>query len=71
MKLFLATLILSLIALVPAQARDDGHYANDPLKYWFDHLTSGKGMCCSFADGDGIACSPSLTAVPRIRSTKR
>ena len=32
-------------------ARDDGHYANDPLKYWFDHLSSGNGMCCSFADG--------------------
>ena len=54
MKLFLATLMLSLIALVPAQARDDGHYANDPLKYWFDHLTSGKGMCCSFADGFSV-----------------
>ena len=23
-----------------AFARDDGRYANDPLKHWFDNLTS-------------------------------
>jgi hypothetical protein len=28
-------------------ARDDGRYANDPLKYWFDNLTSSNGKCCS------------------------
>ena len=33
------------------QARDDGRYANDPLHAWFDQLASGKGLCCSFADG--------------------
>jgi hypothetical protein len=32
-------------------ARDDGRYANSPLKSWFDQLASGKGLCCSFADG--------------------
>jgi hypothetical protein len=32
-------------------ARDDGRYANSPLKQWFDRLASGKGLCCSFADG--------------------
>ena len=32
-------------------ARDDGRYANSPLKSWFDRLASGKGLCCSFADG--------------------
>jgi hypothetical protein len=32
-------------------ARDDGRYANDPLHAWFDRLASGKGLCCSFADG--------------------
>jgi hypothetical protein len=37
-----------------AFARDDGRYANDPLKYWFDHLASDKGMCCSFADGFSV-----------------
>jgi hypothetical protein len=53
-KAFLAALIFSLGALVSVQARDDGRYANDPLKYWFDHLASGKGACCSFADGVSI-----------------
>jgi cytochrome c553 len=32
-------------------ARDDGRYANSLLKSWFDRLASGKGLCCSFADG--------------------
>ena len=36
-------------------ARDDGRYANDPLKFWFDHLASGKGLCCSFADGFSVS----------------
>lgn len=34
-----------------AAARDDGRYASSPLKQWFDSLTSGKGPCCSDADG--------------------
>src|SRR6516162_5537614 len=38
-----------------AVARDDGRYANDPLKDWFDHLASDKGMCCSFADGFSVS----------------
>jgi hypothetical protein len=37
-----------------AFARDDGRYANDPLKYWFDNLTSSNGRCCSFADGFSV-----------------
>jgi hypothetical protein len=47
---FLAMVILSSVA----HARDlDGHYAQqDPAMHaWFDLLASGKGMCCSFADG--------------------
>ena len=36
---------------IVALARDDGRYANSPLKSWFDRLESGKGLCCSFADG--------------------
>ena len=32
-------------------ARDDGRYANSPLKSWFDQLASGNGLCCSSADG--------------------
>jgi len=38
-------------------ARDlDGHYAaqNPELHAWFNHLKSGKGLCCSFADGVSI-----------------
>jgi hypothetical protein len=38
-----------------AFARDDSGYANDPLKYWFDNLTSSNGKCCSFADGFSIS----------------
>ncbi len=39
--------------LVPNQlfARDDGRFADSPLKPWFDRLASKKGLCCSFADG--------------------
>ena len=38
-----------------SHARDDGRYANSPLKAWFDSLKSGKGPCCSDADGYAVA----------------
>jgi hypothetical protein len=39
-----------------AVARDlDGRFANSPLKPWFDSLKSGKGPCCSDADGTVVA----------------
>lgn len=38
-----------------ATARDDGRYAGSPLKPWFDSLKSGKGLCCSVADGVAVA----------------
>ncbi len=38
-----------------AFARDGGRYADNALKYWFDNLSSGLGMCCSFADGLSIS----------------
>ena len=38
-----------------ALARDDGRYANSPLKSWFDSLKSGKGPCCSDADGSAVS----------------
>jgi hypothetical protein len=43
--------------LVPVQlaARDDGRFANSLLKPWFNRLASGKGLCCSFADGFSVA----------------
>ncbi len=38
-----------------AMGRDDGRYANSPLKPWFDSLKSNKGLCCSVADGRAVA----------------
>ncbi len=38
-----------------AAARDDGRYAQSPLKSWFDSLRSAKGLCCSDADGSVVA----------------
>ena len=50
-----AELILAL-ASHPGHARDpDGRYANSPLKQWFDSLKSGKGPCCSDADGSAVS----------------
>ena len=44
------------LACGPGQARDsDGRYANSPLKQWFDSLKSGKGPCCSDADGSAVS----------------
>lgn len=48
---FAAAAILLLVPARPVLARDDGRYANSPLKPWFDSLKSGKGLCCSVADG--------------------
>jgi hypothetical protein len=52
----LTIVALCMIACVPSQvsARDDGRYAGSPLKQWFDQLASGKGLCCSFADGFSV-----------------
>jgi len=51
--LALTAVALCMLASTPnsVSARDDGRYANSPLKPWFDQLASGKGLCCSFADG--------------------
>jgi len=45
----------TLLATGLVSARDDGRYANSPLKPWFDSLRSGRGLCCS--DADGVAVS--------------
>jgi hypothetical protein len=51
-----AACILALVsAKSSAYARDDGRYANSPLKPWFDQLKSGKGPCCSDADGTAVS----------------
>jgi hypothetical protein len=51
---FVRVVVFLLLASIAAYAHDDGHYAGSPLKAWFDHLASGKGLCCSFADGVSI-----------------
>jgi len=53
MKNLLAILFAgpALLAAGLVSARDDGRYSNSPLKPWFDTLRSGKGLCCSSADG--------------------
>ena len=43
------------LSLAKAYPHDDGRYANSPLKPWFDQLHSGKGPCCSDADGALVA----------------
>jgi hypothetical protein len=52
--LFLA-LVLAATFPFKAKARDDGRYANSPLKPWFKSLRSGKGPCCSDADSSTLS----------------
>jgi hypothetical protein len=51
--LLLTIVIVSMFCMIlSAFARDpDGRYAGSPLHNWFDSLVSGKGPCCSNADG--------------------
>lgn len=46
-----------LSSITPASARDRGQYANTSpeLKAWFDSLRSGRGPCCSDADGSAVS----------------
>ena len=52
-KLTVAGVTLCVTMVVPdhSYARDDGRFANSPLKEWFDRLASRNGLCCAFADG--------------------
>jgi len=43
--------MFSLAGANSVSARDDGRYADSPLKAWFDKLASQKGLCCSVTDG--------------------
>lgn len=55
---FIAAILIGAAVVIStrAHARDaDGRYANSPLKPWFDQLRSGKGLCCSDADGTALA----------------
>lgn len=52
---FLVAILIWLASETFAWPRDlDGAHANSPLKFWFDQLASGRGLCCSFADGVSI-----------------
>jgi hypothetical protein len=47
---------IRVLALHPAVARDlDGRFANSPLHSWFESLRSGRGPCCSDADGRALS----------------
>ena len=52
-------LLLVVFAASFGYARDRGQFANTnpELKAWFEGLRSGKGPCCSDADGSAIADS--------------
>jgi hypothetical protein len=54
-RIAIALLVPAVFLAGHAVARDDGRYANSPLKPWFDSLKSGKGPCCSDADGSVVA----------------
>lgn len=54
LRIACAALLLGLFSQF-SHARDDGRYANSALKPWFDSLKSGKGPCCSDADGYAVA----------------
>jgi hypothetical protein len=44
------------LGLGAALARDDGRYANSPLKPWFESLHSKDGVqCCENADGMALS----------------
>ena len=44
--------LILLLLCTPALAHDVNH---PELNSWFDHLASGKGLCCSFVDGHAVA----------------
>lgn len=54
MQTFLAAMIIAIIAPKPlgppALARDDGRFANSPLKPSLDTMSSHKELCPSFAE---------------------
>jgi hypothetical protein len=61
LKLRVPTLCVAALLSVPLMqsvaARDRGQFANTSpdLKAWFDSLRSGKGPCCSDADGSAVS----------------
>lgn len=60
-------ILFLLFSTAQALARDDGRYAASPLKQWFDSLKSGKGPCCSDADGSVVQDADWETNAGRYR----
>ncbi|MDB5501939.1 MAG: hypothetical protein JWR89_1841 [Tardiphaga sp.] len=60
-KFGVAAMGMAVLSLLPlahsAFARDRGQFAatSPELKSWFDSLRSGKGPCCSDADGSAVS----------------
>ena len=53
-----ALLVVPLVlATGSASGRDDGRYADSPLKPWFDGLRSHLGPCCSDGNGGQVCCN--------------
>ena len=52
--LLLGATLFVLLAFI-LMARSEGNYPPGALHSWFDKLASGKGLCCSFADGVALA----------------
>ena len=50
----LTALCVTVVVPNHSYARDDGRFANSPLKEWFDRLASRNGLCCAFADGVSV-----------------
>ncbi|WP_051390265.1 hypothetical protein [Bradyrhizobium sp. Ec3.3] len=56
--IFVAAIVVMVALLAtPSLARDRGQYtgSSPELRAWFNRLSSGKGSCCSVADGRTIA----------------
>ena len=55
-RLTMAVAVVCISVFVPnhSRSRDDGRFANSPLKEWFDRLASKNGLCCAFADGVSV-----------------
>lgn len=53
-----AAIFIAIVVLIATaaslSAKDAGRFVGSPLKAWFDQLASGKGLCCSFADGVSV-----------------
>ena len=47
----LLLLLVLTVPAMPALGRDDGRYADSPLKSWFETLRDEFGQCCTVADG--------------------